>query len=158
MITTLSPIDQLDYVLNFLATSDLAKEPLTTIKILVEFRDKHDLEFQAGDLNRILDKLVDERYIHKKTVDDIPYYLKDSQPPSFSDMYSITFDGKLFNQIGGYKEKYRKDNLEAANIRSDLALRKRNDRLLAIGTVGVAIGALALVAWEIYKYFVLGCH
>jgi hypothetical protein len=72
--------------------------------------------------------------------------------------YSITFSGKLFSQAGGYAAKIAFDQIKEESIKADLALRKRNDRRLVIGTFLVAFGAIALVLWEMYKTFCLEHH
>jgi hypothetical protein len=159
MITNLSPIQQLDYVLNFLATDDFGKQPLIERQMLIELKEKHDMEFPIGDFNRILYKLVNDGYLDKEVTDNIPYFLKDiQQPPSTSEIFFISFDGKLFNESGGYQEKIRLEKIEVEQIKSDLALRKRNDRRLVRGTYGVAFGAVALVVWDLIKFFCLKEH
>jgi hypothetical protein len=72
--------------------------------------------------------------------------------------YKLSYDGILFKENGGYQAKDKRDKLEMENIRTDLRIRKRNDRLLMLGAIGAAIGALGLVGWEIFKYFCLEQH
>jgi len=62
--------------------------------------------------------------------------------------YTLTYDGMMFNQTGGYK---RQREITVKNeSRKDFF-----DKMLLYGTWAIAIGALALVAWEIYKTYFL---
>lgn len=66
--------------------------------------------------------------------------------------YLISFEGKLFKTtVGGYEREHQINE-------SDRATRDVRDRLLVRGTWWVAGGAIALVVWEMLKYFVLEGH
>ena len=69
--------------------------------------------------------------------------------------YFISFRGILFREAGGYAAERESRELEIEVIKTDLILRKKNDRRLVIGTYAVAFGAISLVVWEIFQYFFL---
>lgn len=64
--------------------------------------------------------------------------------------YLISCEGKLFWEgAGGFVKKDRKEKLEADIMKTDLAIRKNNEKLLSRGTVWLAVGTFLLVAAEI---------
>jgi hypothetical protein len=103
-----------------------------------KFSELKTLEFALYE-NLIFDKLVRDTYL--KEIGDRHY--------------SITFEGKLFNEQGGYGQRIKTDTLNAKNLEIDVATRKRNEKLIVVGTWAVAFGAVALVIWEIYKHYCL---
>jgi hypothetical protein len=77
---------------------------------------------------------------------DSPYYdIPDAH-------YLISFEGKVFIDYRGGFVKARKIRESAEKVRDD------RDRLLVRGTWRVAGGAIALVVWEMLKYFVREGH
>lgn len=72
--------------------------------------------------------------------------------------YGITLEGLLFSSDGGYAALDKLKTLQKQQAELDLSLRKRNERHLVIGTYAVAIGAVLLALWEMYKFFFLEKH
>lgn len=142
-----SPIKQLDVLLSLFFKN----------KQFHSFRDISRLEelkeIAQSDIPLILDKLIDDGYVK-----EYQNAFQGGVDIERWSSYNITFYGKLFFKSGGYEEKERVDKININKIESDLILRKRNDHRLVIGTFVVGIGALALVAWELIKYFFLECR
>ncbi len=67
--------------------------------------------------------------------------------------YSITFDGRLFYEGGGYKEQKRLAALKNAEIETKNKIAARNDKRLVWGTWAAAIAAFLVIAWQVFTYF-----
>lgn len=73
--------------------------------------------------------------------------------------YLISSEGKMhLEETGGYVKHKQAEDLKKQEIIDDLALRKRNDRRLVIGTYLVAAGAIGLIIWEMIKTFLIEEH
>ena len=93
---TSSPIQKLDHVLNFLATSHFAKTGIDLSDIL----EKVKPQIRDGDeLLRILDKLINDNYV-KATVRRVDWLPNDDGIA----YYKITFSGAFQNSLGGYQQ------------------------------------------------------
>ena len=117
--------------------------------------DEHKLD--EGEIDDCLKKLHKDGYL---------YFMdnkKDNQKPDVAGEtyhrgynYLITFDGKLFlKNVGGYRKQKEIDDLKIEETKNDLETRRRNDRRLVVGTFLVAVGAIGLIAWEVYKTFLV---
>ena len=149
----LSPIQKLDYVLEFLARNEYAKGGITDGKLIDEISKVHP-QFKQGndygsDMIRLLEKLVkDENVIH----DDVGY----SDRPK---VYRITFEGKLLIQHGGYISDYNNKIAKEKAISDQNQRMEKNEERLVEWTKRLAYmtiaAALIIVAWEMYKTFYL---
>jgi len=159
-VNTQTPLEQLDFVLNYLAKDEYAQQPLEGIKIQIDLTNKHNYEFDAGDFDRIINKLVDEKYVTKRTIEKVPPLLRETEPKSYTYLYQISFDGKLFNQSGGYKQMIA----DAAEYKSNEEKQKERmennavrlvvwTRVLAFVTLGAV---LILISWELVEHYCLG--
>ncbi len=72
-------------------------------------------------------------------------------------MFIISLDGRILKEAGGYLKKQELEDLAADAIKTDLILRKKNDRRLVCGTYLVAVGAIGLVIWEMVHAYYCGC-
>ena len=64
---------------------------------------------------------------------------------------SITFEGRLFWEDGGYIK-------EAESNEAAERIKNSREKQLSIGTVFLAIGTFLLVAWELIKTFLIDNH
>ena len=155
----LSPIQILDKVLYWFAMdiddfvktkSQSANSKVSKPEAITEigrcYKELNTVDFlMYADL--VIDKLVKDGHV-----------ISNEKQVGFSGqpiMYSISFEGKLFSKSGGYTQKEINENLAKEELRNDLALRKRNDHRLVLGTYLVAVAGLGLIIWEIYKHYFL---
>lgn len=148
----------------------------------MDWLDKMDLVlttlYKESGHNSSLNDIVgylDKKDIHKGEIEDILLYLwregliyceylgnrNHTYFDSIDSHFLISCKGKLFlEEHIGFKEKKKTEDFKNKEIISDLALRKRNDHRLVIGTFLVAAGAIGLIIWEMLKTFYLEkvCH
>ena len=138
-MSQLTPIDKLDSVLKFICTSDFWVTGNPEKYIYGKYNQRHNGIIAEPEFMKILDKLVKDGYLDKSIGHEKAYE------------YTLTFDGMVFNQAGGYKRE------SEINAKTE-SQKDFRELMLLYGTWAVAIGALALVVWEIYKTFVLEKH
>src|SRR5690348_1855058 len=138
----LTEIQMLDKVLQWFAKSpdEIDRQPFTSRQsilkgnisgsIVKEYPELNTKEFLEWE-DLILEKLVKDKYVSK-----------------LNELYSITFDGKIFSKAGGYKIFIRIQKISNR-------VRLYRDWLMIFGTWLAAIGALAFFLWEIYKHYYL---
>ncbi len=133
----LSPIDKLDTVLTFLYDNYSKYRftlPVLATQLIKEF-PQLDL---WGELVSILNKLEKDEFVEFDDRDDP------------NRVYRITFEGKLFKQLGGYKEK---DKIEKAkNLRMNL-----QNFAIALGTSVAGAYYLLEIIKFVVKHFYHGC-
>lgn len=132
----MSPIEKLDSVLNFIATSDFSTIANPVKNIHHEFERRKKVPIQYSEFIKILNRLSKDGYLEK------------SIGSNGANEYELTFDGQVFQQEGGYTKFFN-------DAKSENRIKKMKDWLLILGTWLTGIGALALVAWEIIKTFCL---
>lgn len=111
----------------------------------------------------MLDKLVKDGYA---VMIDVPYLepiIKERSIKTSEWTYKITFEGQLFIQKGSYRQQEVDNILHRATLETDERLRKRNEKLLARGTIWLAILTGALVLTEILVHWnelshLFSCH
>jgi|GEM_PF-5690537 len=72
--------------------------------------------------------------------------------------FCLSEDSIFFIEEGGYAEKYKRDLLISDILRNEKETMKKNERRLILWTAAVAVGAIGLVLWEMYKTFCLKIH
>ncbi|MDT3403546.1 hypothetical protein [Mucilaginibacter terrae] len=92
-MTSLTPIQKLDAVLDFISKRDLIDVHEMANKINVDYNECFE----------ILERLKDDKNIKPNSKQG------NSLEPAYT-WYSITFDGRLLNQTGGYKGKFDREN------------------------------------------------
>ena len=155
-MSELSPIQQLDIILKFLS-SDRGYAELSYILQRLEKDKNFAVKFDGDDTIRILDKLYKDGYVDRE---DIPTGRNDirTHQPELIRRYWISFEGKVFVETGGYEQKIKRDAIMIDSAEKFAKASRKNEHRLVIGTWAVAIGAIALVLWEMYKTFYLGCR
>jgi hypothetical protein len=145
----LTPTDKLDEVLRCLA-QDRGNASLLDIVGLVKRITSQ--EYAADKMLQIIRKLVRDGYVDFEKVSIVP--------PFFSEQrYAISFDGEFFIlEEGGYRQQQKNEIEDRRKIELENSKNQLNQTLLVIGAIGAAVGTVALVIWEIYKYFCLERH
>jgi hypothetical protein len=138
---------QLDTVLKYLYDK---KDEARAIDYDIIRSDKDLLKItdNQSELERMILKLRDDKYI--QMYPDYPRFAdgKQDMRNGLLTYCSITFDGRLFYESGGYTQ-------EEINVVKIENRKDRRENLLVWGTWAVAVGAIALVVWEMYKTFCL---
>lgn len=91
-------IDDIDYVLHFLATSPYAKGQLSDAE-LWEYIKSTEKRMSGDRVVKILNKLTNDKYVE----------IYNSPLEKFV-RYKISFDGLLQDELGGYRTKYLENN------------------------------------------------
>lgn len=102
-MTRISPIQQLDLVLQFIANDEFS-QGISRTDILSKINAGNEIKIGKSDLTKVLDKLVKDNYIsreHRKHREDI-FGFHDNKDPIF---YSIQWEGYVFISEGGYQGK-----------------------------------------------------
>ena len=138
----LSPIQSLDVVLKFMA-GQWARGKSTDGDLYAMFTKKSQIEMTPGRFLKVLERLVQDKYVHKELDDPFKEVGNTSLLVNY---YSINFDGELFCQIGGYAEQEKKavlkDRIEEERLNRAENTAKRLNRLtfwLVIGTISLAV-------------------
>lgn len=152
----LTATEHLDIVLKFLY-NDRGHSDLISILERLEKEKNFLLKIDGDDGVRILNKLIKDGYVEFQEV-RLSYENPMTNEPIIVRRYWISFEGKIFVETGGYKEAIRKEAAQIKANETDVLVKLRNDKRLVIGTWVVAIGAIALVLWEMIKTFLIECH
>ena len=137
-IITPSPIDNLDTVLNYFATGVRNESMVFTRQVYFDFKNEGSLISESA-LQVIINKLVKDEFVSL-----IHVYTEKS--------FKITFEGLVFHQQGGYKQKLVNDNF----IKSQQDSNKKTQKILFWFTGIVAIGTLISAIYyciEIWRFF-----
>jgi hypothetical protein len=150
----LSPIQKIDEVLRFIASkngpdSDGPYFYKSAISICTEIQ-RIDPSTEVSEFIMVMQKLLkDGRIGCEQDVSE----LFTSQWRNLH--FYKTFEGSLFIESGGYHQQELDRKANTLRIQLENSRNRLNQILLVIGAIGAAVGAVALVAWEIYKYFCL---
>ncbi len=146
VIENLTPVQQLDRVLYILTLSP-RKNHLGIQSYLLNF---YHAEWSLDDILMICRKLKKDGYVDAPT----------------TDTFEITFDGKVFHQLGGYNSKILADQaiqndivarqsrltfVEDQTIENGRSLNTLTDRLVS-ATRFAAWAAIALFVWDVLKF------
>lgn len=140
--------EELDYVLNFLASSPHSKGHITHAE-LWDILKKTEKRMTAEKLQRILNKLTKDMYVEV------------SIPNNNNGVanYKISFDGLVQNELGGYHELYLRDiELREIHLRQNLIQEqqiKNSKQIVWLTIILVISSAIAAFYYsiEIYKFF-----
>lgn len=133
-------IDELDYILHFLATSPYAKGNITDGGILEHLDTSKNIT--AGRLIKILNKLSNDNFVE---VEEIKPHLGSMVLSYGISTYKISFNGLVQDEIGGYKAIYLENN-KLKNIQ------KWQFRLTLYIGLGAIIASIYYIL-EIWKFF-----
>jgi len=129
----LSPIQKLDKVLKILSEN-------TSNTFILFIVDKSNAKISGADATLVLGKLEKDGYVK--------YFDGNAAGTTFYSAlgYSITFEGLVFYQQGGYERKLSIGVLNENRL-------WRNDTLLIRGTWFAGIAAIFLLLWQVYIYY-----
>jgi hypothetical protein len=162
----LSPVQQLDEVLKFLATSPFARPYLTDAGIHEHLKS---VKFDGAELLRILNKLKKDNYIDFEDRQMSSNSAIQAPIGLMTRVYWITWEGKLFAENDGYMgeivsrgeftgQQIQRAKEEAARIKAlEVSQEKMNHSIKAsqkrmeIATWVMAGGSLILASIEIIK-------
>lgn len=140
----MNPLEKLDRVLDIL----LQFEGISFLFLMQEIR-KRNLHIENQEAMLILKKITKDGYAEL-----ISEKGEISGKPIIATCV-ISFEGKVFIEQGGYVKKEANDNLYSEQVRIENRRNQLNQKLLVCGAIGAALGAIGLVAWEMYKTFSL---
>jgi hypothetical protein len=156
METTVTPIQKLDLVLDFLANNFKAKPWITDGVLYTELVALHPelgIDEFGSDLIRILEKLIKDGNVD----------FHDTHFPTDAGVfgpqenilrrYKITFDGKLLSENGGYQQVLKSSETRKRWEDSLLEKGERNGEWLNFLTLILGIGTIALAVVEIVKLY-----
>ncbi|HTC00065.1 MAG TPA: hypothetical protein VK705_05235 [Ferruginibacter sp.] len=142
----LTPIEQLDIVLEFMANGERVGRRATCEELYPVFANTSQHKPTMRDFLKILERLVKDGNIDKDIVEDKQFHGVDTI------YYTINFDGELFIERGGYNQKERDDYekrffLKVLNIS------------LGIGSALAGIYYFGKIAFWLYQHSIYcGCH
>jgi hypothetical protein len=163
MAEPLTPIEQLDLILNLLGAPELYGEKVADVYIEGKINPRRGDDYVSivisdQDIEKVLNKLVLDGYVHQ--------YLPPEQTGSaiideylVSTGYAISWEGKYFLQQGGYawelKERNRKAEEEDRRYKAEEVRSIQMTRLTIILAAGTAVAALYYLAkgllWFIHE-------
>lgn len=142
-MTPKTPNEKLNFVLDYIKQQRSYNDLYREIEEHANFKG----QFSPGEIDLIMDKLRDDGYIDYIAGQQI------SKTMRASDGLEIrkNFNGMIFHDSGAYVQK-------AINDKKIEDRKESREKQLLYGTWGVAVGAVALVLWEMYKTFVIEGH
>ena len=142
----LTPIEQLDIVLKFMADGVKVARRATCDELYPEFANTSNHKPTKRDFLKILERLAKDGNIDKDIVEDRQFHNSDTI------YYTINFDGELFIERGGYDQK-EKDDFEKRFFLKVLNI--------SLG-VGAALGGIyyfgKIFLWLYQHSIYCGCH
>ena len=157
----MTPIEKLDTVLSYLANLKIPYQPLNHGNIMADMiYNNHDFakqDYFSKELKSILNKLYDDGYVEIDKNETGKLDL--SGKKGFNEYYSITFNGTYFiNELDGYQGQHQQKISENIRLgKLEIFQRKQAERLNELTLLAV-VGTIALVLWEILKYFLFDHH
>lgn len=143
MKKNLTPTQKLDKLLNLLSKNlDAQKAPLNSDEI----RSRIDFDIEDRELYLALQKLLKDGYVDGKTVDQKVRNLQGAIINGPVTRYSISFDGNLLCETGGYVQML-------TDKEHDRRIARRNEKCLAWGSIIAAIATTGLFLYEIRCLF-----
>lgn len=145
----LTPIEQLDQVLETIGKHRDADNQIMTDELQKHLKNKFNSEYNLADLKTILERIERDDYIR-----ELPPNKKEFN------LIQILFDGMLFIQNGMYREEKRIKDLNIKTLEADLRIKKRNEKLIAVGTIGGTLVIGLNLLWEM-RHILLNlfkCH
>lgn len=106
---------------------------------IAQILDKEKSGVEFGEINSILIKLQKDGYVH-------------IQETAIGDFFMITFEGRVFNEQGGYVEMQQEKNRISLLEAAQRAANVRMVLLTRIVAIGTSVAALYYLL-EMVKYF-----
>jgi hypothetical protein len=151
----MTPIEQLDYILKFMANDPSARGNVTDGQIEKEINPRRgdgyiSIIISPGDIVKVLNKLVLDGYVHREIPEAGQFMSGAPIPSNKISRYSVTWEGKFFLGQGGYagelKEKTKKElEVERRHLADEIRATQMTNLtyVLAAGTTVAALYYLA---------------
>ncbi len=146
---TVTPTEKLDALLIWL--SENKNESNCGIRMPIHYKKTKNILLTEWERDRILEKLHKDEYIDM-------YQQTPSGASGNLPHYRINFNGEVFLQNNGYTQEKINNDREINLRKSDEKIRKRNEAVLASGSIWVAVGTILLFLWEVGKAIVSLFH
>lgn len=147
-----TPIEKLDAVLNFLNSDHEHQHKVIGVQKGLS------ITLDEATVHKILMQLEkDDNVLMREVKIDPPISMGDNFFKSSEYMYIITFKGQLFKSKGGYAQQEKDIQNHRENLEIDVRLKKRNEYLVAYGSLAAAIIAGFLLLVELWKVFHTEC-
>jgi hypothetical protein len=144
MSKKLSPLERLDLVLKSIAQHS---NPDIDMQMLYSRITQNNFNSAFVDgwigVDKAVKKLLKDGFISEAIRDATHIDEKGEKTEYKIAWYSITFEGEVFLEQGGYISRSRKETILAD--------------LQSVQTWAIAVGTLGLLIWEIWKYTHNGC-
>ena len=145
-----SSIKQIDGLLNYLYSDRGNSSFESILSGLNAIEESKDI---AGDeLLRMLNKLIRDGFVH---FEDIPAGYDDpfTKAPIKFRRYSISFDGKLFIEQGGYTQQAIRRNAESIRVETLERFQKATADRMTYLTIILAAGALIAALYYLVELY-----
>lgn len=151
----LTPIQKLDEVLKIIAPKD--NNPATSVyesniisilKTSFDVTDAHAIEI-SNQMPQILEKLIKDGYI----VLDTKRIEGENLGKIGKKSYLITFEGEVFNEEGGYKQKYINENDENIRLETLERFQKVNAHRMTCLTIVLVVSALVAAIYYLTELY-----
>jgi hypothetical protein len=152
MENDLTSFQQLDTVLNFLAENSFGKGGLNLVDALRLINEHTKLKTDGDLLLKILNHLFKDRYIETE-VREVTYSTDITSRVESVKLYTVSFEGKVFNQAGGYEEKYKLLHLKRQQDEARLQREEGSQKRLNTLTFWLVVGSFSLAIVEVIKLF-----
>ena len=153
----LGPLEKLDRVITYL--NENLVRPVHNLNEISDGLKKEGTETELSELLLILNKLNQDKFINIEN-----RQIKHITAPDIEEIitielyFSITFDGRIYSQEGGYTRKKEKEDIELGRLKT----LEQNERMQAKGliilqliiAIGTAIASLYYIM-EMVKSFLI---
>jgi len=133
------PLEKLDRVITYL--NENLVRPVHNLNEISEGLKKEGTETELSELLLILNKLNQDKFVAIENRE-----IKHMTAPDIEEIitvelyFSITFDGRIFSQEGGYTRKKEKEDVEVYRLRTLEQNERRQAKGLIVLQVIIAIG------------------
>ena len=136
---SLTPLEKLDKVITYLNENLI--RPVHTLAEIGEGLKNEKAEIENSELLLILNKLKQDKFIEIENREIKYLTAPDTEEIITIELYfSITFEGRLFNQEGGYTRKKEKEDVEINRLKTLEQNERRQAKGLVFLQIIIAIG------------------
>jgi len=140
-------LNRIDTVLTYLNHDKKPSETFVNVRDALGIKADDDSKYKS--LAAIIDKLIKDGYLTLSYAEQGGVQVI---KPSY-ELYSISYDGMLFIEDGGYTQKFIDDINTRIKTERYAKVASRNDTILSVGTIALAIGTFFLAFIEILKWY-----
>ena len=153
----MSPIEKIDSILTLLAQDAVLRPFAKEDEIFASYLNKHpetiESTFEGSVVKSILDKLTDDKHI--KPV-EFEIWSEHRGLSHTITKYTITFEGSLFHQQGGYQAQLNRQNAENNRVTELEKFQKANaSRMTYLTTVLAVFSLISAFLMSLDKFHVI---